>query len=50
MTNIYFDNKFIGDKTLEPLADVVPSFFSWRNQGPLTLTLFLHAIVVLLMI
>jgi len=31
----------------EPFTDVVPSFFGWLNQGPLTLTLVLHTIIVL---
>jgi len=31
----------------EPFVDVVPSFFGWINQGPMTLTLFLHTIIVL---
>lgn len=31
----------------EPMTDVVPSFFAWINQGPLTLTLFLHTVIVL---
>ena len=31
----------------EPMTDVVPSFFAWLNQGPLTLTLFLHTVIVL---
>lgn len=31
----------------EPMTDVVPSFFAWINQGPLTLTLFLHTIIIL---
>jgi len=30
-----------------PMTDVVPSFFATLNQGPLTLTLFLHTIIVL---
>jgi len=32
---------------IEPLTDVVPSFFAMLNQGPLTLTIFLHTIIVL---
>ena len=35
---------------IEPLTDVVPSFFAMLNQGPLTLTLLLHTIIVLPMI
>jgi len=31
----------------EPFTDVVPSFFGWLNQGPLTLTLFLHTLIIL---
>jgi len=31
----------------EPFTDVVPSFFGWLNQGPLTLTIFLHTIIIL---
>jgi hypothetical protein len=31
----------------EPFTDVVPSFFATLNQGPLTLTLFLHGFIVL---
>ncbi len=30
-----------------PITDVVPSFFATLNQGPLTLTIFLHTIIVL---
>jgi len=30
-----------------PMTDVVPSFFAWLNQGPLTLTIFLHTVVIL---
>ncbi|MEA1913812.1 MAG: hypothetical protein U9N30_00710 [Campylobacterota bacterium] len=32
---------------IEPLTDVVPSFFAVLNQGPLTLTLFLHTVIIL---
>ena len=35
---------------IEPLTDVVPSIFAILNQGPLTLTIFLHTIIVLPMI
>ncbi|WP_193311041.1 hypothetical protein [Poseidonibacter ostreae] len=31
----------------EPMTDLVPSFFATLNQGPLTLTLFLHTFIVL---
>ncbi len=31
----------------EQVTDVVPSFFAWLNQGPLTLTIFLHTIIIL---
>jgi preprotein translocase subunit YajC len=31
----------------EQFTDVVPSFFGWLNQGPLTLTIFLHSIIIL---
>jgi len=34
----------------ESFTDVVPSFFGMLNQGPLTLTIFLHTLVVLPMI
>ena len=34
----------------EPFTDVVPSFFGMLNQGPLTLTIFLHSIIVLPML
>jgi len=35
---------------IEPFTDVVPSFFATLNQGPLTLTIFLHGFIVLPMI
>ena len=35
---------------IEPLTDVVPSIFAILNQGPLTLTIFLHTIIVLPML
>ncbi|MBA1438217.1 MAG: hypothetical protein FAF05_04400 [Epsilonproteobacteria bacterium] len=35
---------------IEPFADVNPSFFGLLNQGPLTLTIFLHTVIVLPMI
>ena len=28
-------------------SDIVPSFFGWLKQGPMTLTLFLHSAIVL---
>jgi hypothetical protein len=31
----------------EPFTDVVPSFFGTLAQGPLTLTIFLHTVVIL---
>ncbi len=31
----------------ESMTDVVPSVFAWLNQGPLTLTLFLHTVIIL---
>jgi len=34
----------------EQFTDVVPSFFGTLNQGPLTLTIFLHTIIILPMI
>ncbi len=34
----------------EQFTDVVPSFFGWLNQGPMTLTLFLHTLIILPMI
>jgi len=34
----------------ENFTDVVPSFFGWLNQGPLTLTIFLHTLIILPMI
>jgi len=35
---------------IEPFIDVNPSFFGFLNQGPLTLTFFLHTVIVLPMI
>ena len=32
---------------ISELTDIVPSFFAILNQGPLTLTIFLHTIIVL---
>jgi low temperature requirement protein LtrA len=31
----------------EKFTDVVPSIFGTLNQGPLTLTIFLHTIIIL---
>ena len=31
----------------EPMTDLVPSVFSWLNQGPLTLTIVLHTVIIL---
>ena len=31
----------------EHFTDINQSFFGWLNQGPLTLTIFLHTIIVL---
>jgi len=31
----------------EPMTDLVPSFFGMLNQGPLTLTIFLHTVIIL---
>ena len=30
----------------EPMTDLVPSFFALLNQGPLTLTIFLHTFII----
>jgi hypothetical protein len=35
---------------IEPFTDVVPSFFGMLNQGPMTLTIFLHTVIILPMI
>ncbi len=35
------------DKMIEPFTDIVPSFFGTLNQGPLTLTIFLHTVIIL---
>ncbi len=32
---------------ISELTDVVPSFFAMLNQGPLTLTIFLHTVIIL---
>jgi low temperature requirement protein LtrA len=32
---------------ISEMTDIVPSFFATLNQGPLTLTIFLHTIIVL---
>ena len=29
------------------ITDVVPSVFAWLNQGPLTLSIFLHGLIIL---
>jgi len=34
----------------EEFNDVVPSFWGWLNQGPLTLSIFLHGLIVLPMV
>ena len=34
----------------EHFVDINPSFFGWLNQGPLTLTIFLHTLIVLPMV
>ena len=39
-----------GGEMFSPFTDVVPSFFGTLNQGPLTLTIFLHTVIVLPMI
>ena len=31
----------------EQMTDLVPSFFAILNQGPLTLTIFLHTFIIL---
>ncbi|MFA5460762.1 MAG: hypothetical protein WC274_01630 [Sulfurimonas sp.] len=31
----------------EPFVDVVPSFFATLSQGPMTLTIFLHTVIIL---
>ena len=37
-----------GDNMLfETFSDVVPSIFGWLNQGPLTLSIFLHGLIIL---
>jgi hypothetical protein len=35
---------------IQPFTDVNHSFFGMLNQGPLTLTIFLHTIIILPMI
>ena len=35
---------------INQFTDVVPSFFGMLNQGPLTLTIFLHTFIILPMI
>jgi hypothetical protein len=36
-----------GKMMIEPFTDLVPSFFGMLNQGPLTLTIFLHTVIIL---
>jgi len=36
-----------GENMIDQFTDVVPSFFGMLNQGPLTLTIFLHTIIIL---
>jgi len=31
----------------EQFTDINPSFWGWLNQGPLTLTIFLHTVIIL---
>ncbi len=41
-------NLLVGDNIFwEPFTDVNPSFFGMLNQGPLTLTIFLHTVIIL---
>ena len=35
---------------IQPFTDVNPSFFGLLNQGPLTLTIFLHTLLILPMV
>ncbi len=35
---------------ISPFTDVVPSFWGMLNQGPMTLTIILHTLIVLPMI
>jgi len=45
-----YSNKILykGDSMFfEAFTDIVPSFFGWLNQGPLTLTIFLHTVIIL---
>ena len=35
---------------ISPFTDVVPSFWGMLNQGPMTLTIVLHTLIVLPMI
>ncbi len=32
---------------IDPFTDVFPSFFGMLNRGPMTLTIFLHSLIVL---
>ena len=34
----------------EQFTDVIPSFFGYLNQGHLTLTIFLHTIITIIVI
>jgi len=34
----------------QPFTDINPSFFGFLNQGPLTLTIFLHTLLILPMV
>ena len=36
-----------GIRMIEAFTDVVPSIFGTLNQGPLTLTIFLHTVIIL---
>ena len=31
----------------EAFTDIVPSFFGTLNRGPMTLTIFLHSVIIL---
>jgi len=44
------DKTFKENIMIEDFTDVVPSFFGMLNQGPLTLTIFLHTFIILPMI
>jgi len=32
---------------ISEFTDIVPSFFGFLNQGPMTLTIFLHVFIIL---